>query len=62
MLLRTVYKQYGPEFASDFLGKIFKLGNAVLGFTGFTTGIADIDINIDAKKQIVDLQHSHMLK
>ena len=54
MLLRTVYKQYGPEFASDFLGKIFKLGNAVLGFTGFTTGIADIDINIDAKKQIVD--------
>ncbi|MGV8171592.1 MAG: DNA-directed RNA polymerase subunit A' [Candidatus Woesearchaeota archaeon] len=55
MLLRTVYKQYGPDFASDFLGKIFKLGNAVLAHTGFTTGISDIDISADAKKQIRDI-------
>jgi DNA-directed RNA polymerase subunit A' len=54
LLLRSIYKQYGPDFASDFLGKIFKLGNAVLSYTGFTTGIKDIDISADAKKQVTD--------
>jgi DNA-directed RNA polymerase subunit A' len=55
LLLRNIYKQYGPDFASDFLGKIFKLGNAVLAHIGFTTGISDIDVNADARKQIKDI-------
>src|SRR3989339_353424 len=55
LLLRNIYKQYGPDFCSDFLGKIFKLGNAVLTHTGFTTGIADIDIGPEAKQQILDI-------
>lgn len=55
LLLRTIYKQYGPNFASDFLGKIFKLGNAVLSYTGFTTGIGDIDISPEAKAQVTDI-------
>lgn len=55
LLLRTIYKQYGPDFASDFLGKIFKLGNAVLSYTGFTTGIGDIDISPEAKAQVTDI-------
>lgn len=55
LLLRTIYKQYGPDFASDFLGKIFKLGNAALSYTGFTTGIGDIDISPEAKSQVTDI-------
>lgn len=55
LLLRTIYKQYGPDFASDFLGKIFKLGNAVLSYTGFTTGISDIDISPEAKAQVTEI-------
>jgi DNA-directed RNA polymerase subunit A' len=52
MLLRTIYKQYGPDFASDFLGKIFKLGNAVLTHIGFTTGLSDIDLTPEASRQV----------
>ncbi|GIU69938.1 MAG: DNA-directed RNA polymerase subunit A' [Candidatus Woesearchaeota archaeon] len=55
LLLRNIYKQYGPDFASDFLGKIFKLGNAVLSYTGFTTGIADIDISPETKAQVMQI-------
>jgi DNA-directed RNA polymerase subunit A' len=55
LLLRSIYKQYGADFAADFLGKIFKLGNAVLAYTGFTTGISDIDISPEAKKQVTDI-------
>src|SRR3989338_8273459 len=55
LLLRHIYKQYGPDFASDFLGKIFKLGNTVLAYTGFTTGIKDIDISPEAKKQVKEI-------
>ena len=57
LLLRNIYKQYGPDFASNFLGKIFKLGNAVLSQIGFTTGISDIDVKPEIKlkiKQIID--------
>lgn len=52
LLLRTIYKQYGAEFASDFLGKIFRLGNAVLSQNGFTTGISDISVPNDIKDKI----------
>ncbi|MEM4637997.1 MAG: DNA-directed RNA polymerase subunit A' [Candidatus Woesearchaeota archaeon] len=55
LLLRNIYKQYGPDFASDFLGKIFRLGNAVLAYTGFTTGIRDIDISPEAKAQVNEI-------
>jgi len=63
LLLRSIYKQYGADFASDFLGKIFRLGNAVLTHTGFTTGISDIDINPQAKleiKEILDLTYAEV--
>lgn len=55
LLLRNIYKQYGPDFASDFLGKIFRLGNAVLAYAGFTTGIRDIDISPEAKAQVNEI-------
>ncbi len=52
LLLRNIYKQYGSDFAADFLGKIFRLGNSVLAQTGFTTGISDIDIAPETKQKI----------
>jgi DNA-directed RNA polymerase subunit A' len=55
LLLRNIYKQYGPDFASDFLGKIFKLGNSVLAAQGFTTGISDIDVSVAGKAQIKEI-------
>jgi len=52
LLLRNIYKNYGPDFASDFLGKIFRLGNAVLAYTGFSTGVADIDTSDAVKEKV----------
>jgi len=43
-LIRSLYARYGEDIGIDLLGKIFKLGIAVLLKLGFTTSIADTDI------------------
>ena len=42
-LIRALYAKYGEEMGIDLLGKLFKLGIAVLLRNGFTTSIADTD-------------------
>jgi len=43
-LIRSLYASYGEDIGIDILGKIFKLGIAVLLKQGFTTSISDTDI------------------
>ena len=43
-LIRALYAKYGEEVGIDLLGKLFRLGIAVLLKNGFTTSIADTDL------------------
>ncbi|MBS3151813.1 DNA-directed RNA polymerase subunit A' [Candidatus Woesearchaeota archaeon] len=43
-LIRALYAKYGSSVGLDLLGKIFRLGIAVLLKHGFTTSIADTDL------------------
>ncbi|MEK6837985.1 MAG: DNA-directed RNA polymerase subunit A', partial [Nanoarchaeota archaeon] len=52
LLLRNLHKKYGKQFALDVLGKMFKLGIAVLMRRGFTTALSDTDLPQEAKLQI----------
>jgi DNA-directed RNA polymerase subunit A' len=55
LLLRTIHKVYGEDFAIDFLGKIFRLGIAVQDKRGFTTTISDTDLPEVTRKKIQDI-------
>ncbi len=52
LLLRNLHKKYGRHFALDVLGKMFKLGIAVLMKRGFTTALSDTDLPNEAKSAI----------
>lgn len=52
LMLRNIHKQYGPEFALDFLGKIFNLGNEVLLRHGFSVNPADLDLSEKGSEEI----------
>ncbi|MFH1181363.1 MAG: DNA-directed RNA polymerase subunit A' [Candidatus Woesearchaeota archaeon] len=52
LLLRTIHKMYGEDFATDFLGKIFRLGIAVQDRRGFTITISDTDLPEEAREKI----------
>jgi len=43
-LIRAIYSKYKEDVGLEVLGKIFRLGIAVLLNNGFTTGIADADL------------------
>ena len=46
-LIRALYAKYGEDIGIDLLGKLFRLGIAVLLKTGFTTSISDTDLPED---------------
>jgi DNA-directed RNA polymerase subunit A' len=52
LLLRNLYKVYGPDKMITFMGKIFRLGIEVLLKTGFSTGIAHTDMPSKARELI----------
>ena len=52
LLLRNLHKKYGESFAVEMLGRLFRLGIAVLFRRGFTTTIADTDLPSEAHDQI----------
>jgi len=52
LLLRNIYERYGAAYTADLLGKISKLGIAVLSRRGFSIGISDMDLSDEAKEQI----------
>ncbi len=44
LLLRNIHKKYGEKYAVEFIGRIFRLGIAVLMKRGFTTTVSDTDL------------------
>ncbi len=52
LLLRNLYSQYGAEFTADLIGKISKLGIAVLLRRGFSIGIGDLDLMPETAKKV----------
>ena len=50
-LIRALYKRYGEDVGLQLMGKIFKLGIAVLLKIGFTTGIQDTDLTEELAKK-----------
>ncbi len=55
VLIRDLYRKYGPEITLDIIGKIFRLGIKVLLKFGFTTIISDTDLPVNAKEEINSL-------
>ncbi len=51
-LIREVYSTYGQEVTLDFIGKVFRLGIAVLLKTGFSTSVVDTDLHLDVQEKI----------
>ncbi|MBN2420699.1 DNA-directed RNA polymerase subunit A' [Candidatus Woesearchaeota archaeon] len=52
LFLRSIHKQYGPEFTADVLSKIFKLGIAVLMQHGQSAVLSDLDLPHKTKESI----------
>ena len=55
LMLRNIYERYGSEFTADLLGKISKLGCAVVSRRGFSIGISDMDLQEDTKTEIKEI-------
>jgi len=55
LMLRNIYEIYKPEFTANLLGKISKLGIAVLSRRGFSIGISDMDLQEDTKEEIKEI-------
>ena len=55
LMLRNIYEAYGPAYTSDLLGKISKLGIAVLARRGFSIGIGDMDLPSETKNEIKNI-------
>ncbi len=57
LLLRSLHKEYGPAKTIKILHQIFRLGIEYLLINGFSTGIADEDLPVEAREQIEQLLH-----
>ena len=55
LMFRNIYEMYGPSFTADLLGKISKLGIAVVARRGFSIGVSDMDLDKDTKSEITAL-------
>ncbi|MBS3163123.1 DNA-directed RNA polymerase subunit A' [Candidatus Woesearchaeota archaeon] len=54
-LIRSLFAMYKEDVGIEILGKIFRLGIAVLSKLGFTTSISDTDLDLTIKNQIEEL-------
>ncbi len=55
LMLRNIYADYGPEFTAELLGRISKLGIAVLLRRGFSIGIGDLDLMPQSEEEIQNI-------
>ncbi len=55
LLLRAFSKQYGPEATLKFMGRVIRLGIAVLMRYGFSIYVSDTDLPEEAKQKIQKL-------
>ena len=51
-MLEKIVRDYGPEVGKEYLNGVARLAVMTITMVGFSTGIDDEDIPIDAKKQI----------
>src|SRR3989338_4804571 len=54
LMLRNMYEKYGPAYTADLLGKISKLGIAVLARRGFSIGVGDLELLDETKAEITN--------
>ncbi len=52
LMLRNIYERYGEGYTAELLGKISKLGIAVLSRRGFSIGIGDMDLSAETNEEI----------
>jgi len=55
LLLRTIHKKYGQQYAITFLTRVFRLGIFTLMKVGFSAGLGDTDLPEEATKKIHEL-------
>ncbi len=55
LMLRSINKKYGRDFALDMLGKLFRIGIMFLMKRGFTIQIDDTDMPLDVQKRIDEI-------
>jgi len=55
LMLRNIYERYGASYTADLLGKISKLGIAVLARRGFSIGISDMDVAPEINDEVEDI-------
>ncbi len=52
VLLQTIFSEFGPEAASNFLDSVTKLSISAAMYTGVTTGLNEEDLSTSALKEI----------
>ncbi len=56
LLLRNLYKQYGPDKGVKILGHMYRLGVEVLTRFGLSMFLSDLDTTEESEKEILDLK------
>jgi DNA-directed RNA polymerase subunit A' len=57
LMLRNIYERYGASYTADLLGRISKLGIAVLSRRGFSIGLNDMDLSDETTAEIKKVLH-----
>ncbi len=57
LLLRNLYKQYGPDKGVEILGHMYRLGNEILTRYGLSFFLSDLDIPAESEKEIEDIKN-----
>lgn len=58
LILRSLHKKYGEMVTIGLIEKMFKLGIEVLVRYGFTAGISDMDLPLEAQNKIAEILNS----
>jgi DNA-directed RNA polymerase subunit A' len=56
LLLRNLYKQYGPDKGVAILGHMYRLGNEILTRFGLSMFLSDLDVGEEAAKEIAEIK------
>jgi DNA-directed RNA polymerase subunit A' len=56
LLLRNLYKEYGPDKGVEILGNMYRLGNEILTRYGLSFFLSDLDIPAEATQKIEEIK------
>ena len=57
LLLRNLYKEYGPDKGVEILGHMYRLGNEILTRYGLSFFLSDLDIPAESKEKIKEIKN-----